>query len=84
MENIFITVSITNNLKIIFSNWRFLSLAAAISIGFWIIFAIFDELLFFYPSLAFWIPSDAITNFIISNIIAIMIGIVLTMNIYFF
>ena len=73
----------TNNLKNIFSNWSYLTLAIAISIGFWIIFAILDGLLFFSPSLAFWIPPDAVTNFIISDIIAIMLGIVVSMNVYY-
>jgi hypothetical protein len=74
---------IVKNLQNIFSNWRYISLAAIIAIGFWILFSALDELLFFSPFVAFWIPSDAMTNFIISNVMAVMIGIVLSMNIYY-
>ncbi len=49
---------------------------------FWIIFNIFDQLLFFSPILYFYIPDDAQTGFVITNISAALLGIVVSMNIY--
>jgi hypothetical protein len=49
---------------------------------FWIIFNIFDQLLFFSPILYFYIPDDALTGFVITNISAALLGIVVSMNIY--
>lgn len=50
--------------------------------SFWIIFNIFDQLLFFSPILYFYIPDDAQIGFIITNISAALLGIVVSMNIY--
>ncbi len=48
----------------------------------WIIFNIFDQLLFFSPIIFFYIPNDAIVGFIITNISAALLGIVVSMNTY--
>ncbi|CAN5808872.1 hypothetical protein BH23THE1_BH23THE1_13280 [soil metagenome] len=50
--------------------------------SFWIIFNIFDQLLFFSPILYFYIPDDAQIGFVITNISAALLGIVVSMNIY--
>ncbi len=49
---------------------------------FWIFFNIFDELLFFSPILYFYLPDDAIVGFVFTNIIALLLGIVVSVNIY--
>ena len=78
------TIILTNNsLKTVFSNWKYVLLASIITAGFWILFAVLEGLLFFSPIISFWIPFDARLNFMISNIMAAMIGITMSMNIYF-
>jgi len=67
---------------IFFSNWLYIALAGAISSIFWIIFSVFDQLLFFSPVFVFYLPDDAITGFILSTITAILMGIVVGMNVY--
>ena len=49
---------------------------------FWVFFSIFDQLLFFSPILAFYIPKDAVVNFVISSVTAGLLGMVVSMNIY--
>ena len=73
----------SSSLKVVFSNWKYVLLAAIIAGGCWILFTVLEKLLFFSPIISFWIPFDARLNFIISNIIATMIGITVSMNIYF-
>lgn len=50
--------------------------------SFWIIFNVFDQLLFFSPILYFYIPDDAQIGFVITNISAALLGIVVSMNTY--
>jgi hypothetical protein len=77
------TITLTNNsLKTVFSDWKYVLLASIIAAGFWILFAVLEGLLFFSPIISFWIPFDARLNFIISNILAAMIGITMSMNVY--
>jgi hypothetical protein len=70
------------SIRIVFSNYAYIILTGAISIGFWILFSVFDQLLFFIPVLVFYLPHDAITGFILSNITAVIMGIVISMNVY--
>ncbi|HZD34175.1 MAG TPA: hypothetical protein VE130_03135 [Nitrososphaeraceae archaeon] len=42
----------------------------------------FDQLIFFDPIWIFYLPEDAITGFILTTIISILLGIVISMNIY--
>jgi hypothetical protein len=76
--------SITLSTKIVFSKWPYTTLAGAIAGIFWIIFNSFDQLLFFFPVLTFYLSSDAILSFIISNITTVLLGIVISMNVYVF
>jgi len=46
-----------------------------------IISSIFDQLLFFYPIIIFYLPDDAVLGFILANIIAILLGIAVSMTI---
>ena len=76
--------SITLSTKIVFSKWPYTTLAGAIAGIFWIIFNSFDQLLFFFPVLTFYLSSDAILSFIISNITTVLLGMVISMNVYVF
>jgi hypothetical protein len=49
---------------------------------FWVVFNVFDELLFFSPILYFYLPNDAIVGFILSTISATLLGVAVSMNIY--
>ena len=68
--------------KIVFSSWIYIILAGAVAAIFWIIFNIFDQLLFFSPVFVFYLPYDAFVGFVLSNITAILLGIMVSMNIY--
>jgi hypothetical protein len=67
---------------VFFSNWLYIVLAGVIASVFWILFNVFDQLLFFSPVIVFYLPDDAITGFIFSSITAVLIGIVVGMNVY--
>jgi hypothetical protein len=49
---------------------------------FWIFFNVFDELLYFSPILYFYLPNDAIAGFILSTASALLLGVIVSMNIY--
>src|ERR687897_913460 len=74
--------SIPVSVKLVFSHWAYITLAGTIAAIFWIIFNVFEQLLFFYPIVVFYLPEDAITGFIFSNITAILLGMVVSMNVY--
>jgi hypothetical protein len=71
-------------LKIVFSNWPYIIFATITAIIFWIVSSIFDQLLFFSPIVIFYLPDDAVLGFILADITAILLGIVVSMNIYVF
>lgn len=60
---------------------HFLITAFAFSI-FWVFFNVLDQLLFLSPISYFYVPDDAITRLILINIIASILGIIVTMNVY--
>ncbi|HKI07359.1 MAG TPA: hypothetical protein VKA09_03100 [Nitrososphaeraceae archaeon] len=70
------------SIKLVFSHWAYIALAGTIATIFWIVFNVFEQLLFFSPIVVFYLPEDAITGFMLSNITAILLGIVASMNIY--
>jgi len=51
------------SIKIVFSSWIYIVLAGAVASIFWIIFNIFDQLLFFSPVFVFYLPYDAFVGF---------------------
>ena len=61
-------LSIITSSKLVFSRWPYLVLGGAVTILFWIIFNVFDQLLFFSPVMTFYLPDDAVQGFIISDI----------------
>ena len=68
--------------QLVFSKWIYIAIAIAIAGILWIIFNVFDQLLFFSPILVFYLPDDAAMGFILSTIDAILMGIVVSMNVY--
>jgi len=73
---------ILSSLKQVFNNKFYIFLASVIFASFWIVFGVLGELLFFTPVLVFYLPSDAIPVFVLSNVISALMGIVLSMNVY--
>jgi hypothetical protein len=70
------------SVKLVFCHWAYIILAGTIAVIFWIIFNVFEQLLFFSPIVVFYLPEDAITGFILSNITTILLGMVVSMNVY--
>ena len=70
------------SIKIVFNRWIYIVLAGAVAAIFWIVFNIFDQLLFFSPVFVFYLPEDAFVDFVLSNITAILLGIMVSMNIH--
>jgi hypothetical protein len=70
------------SIKLVFSHWEYIAIAGTIAIIFWIVFNVFEQLLFFSPIVIFYLPEDAVMGFILSNITAILLGIVVSMNVY--
>jgi hypothetical protein len=66
----------------VFSDWRYVLVSAVITSVFWIIFSVFDQLLFFSPIVVFYLPDDAVIGFILSTITSVLLGIVASMNVY--
>lgn len=71
-----------SSFKQVFSIKSYIFLASAIFTLFWIMFNVLGELLFFTPVFVFYLPSDAIPVFVLSNVISALMGIVLSMNVY--
>src|SRR5712692_3967841 len=68
--------------KMVFSNFVYIAIAAAVFTTFWIVFSVFDQLLFFSPVVTFYLPDDAIAGFILTNITSVLMGILVAMNVY--
>nr|WP_294804435.1 hypothetical protein [uncultured Nitrososphaera sp.] len=73
-----------NSLSLVFSSKVHIALAIAVAAGFWVLMAHFDQLLFFSPMLAFEVPPSGWAGFALSTATAIMLGIVVSMNVYIF
>lgn len=70
--------------KIVYSSNPILYIGLTILVFtlFWIFFNVFDELLYFSPILYFYLPNDAIFGFILSTASALLLGVVVSMNVY--
>lgn len=53
-------LSITASTKLVFSRWPHVILNGAVMTIFWIIFNVFDQLLFSSPVMTFYLPEDAV------------------------
>lgn len=65
-----------------FSHILYIVLAIAVATVFWIVFNMFEQLLFFSPVWIFYLPDDAISSFALTNVTAILLGILVSMNVY--
>src|SRR5215208_6360013 len=70
------------SIRIIFSRAPYIALAIGIAVIFWIIFNVFEQLLFFSPIWVFYLPEDAVIGFVLTNVTAILVGILVSMNVY--
>ena len=68
--------------RMVFSNRLYIAITAAVFTTLWIIFNVFDQLLFFSPIVTFYLPDDAVTGFILTNITSVLMGILVTLNVY--
>lgn len=76
--------SLSLTARIVFSNKLYVLIAVIVGSTFWILFNSFDQLLILSPVPTFWLPSDAILGFALSNATAALMGIVVGMNVYVF
>jgi hypothetical protein len=70
--------------KIVFSKWSYIFIAFATAVAFWIVSSFFDQLLYFTPIVFFYLPEDAVVGFILATTTSILLGIIVSMNIYIF
>jgi hypothetical protein len=75
-------ILLLRSLKTVFSIPLYILIAVTIAIPFWILFNFFDQLIFFEPIWIFYLPEEAIAGFILTTIISILMGILVSMNIY--
>jgi hypothetical protein len=68
--------------KLVFSHVFYIALTIVIALTFWIIFNLFEQLIFFWPVWVFYLPEDALLGFVVTNITAILLGILISLNIY--
>ena len=70
--------------KLIFSKWSYILIAFTTALAFWIVSSIFDQLLYFTPIVYFYLPEDAVVGFILATITSVLLGIIVSMNIFVF
>ena len=73
---------VQSSFRIVFSNPIYPIISLLVATFFWIILNVAGELLFFSPIWVFYLPDDAVFDFILTNITAVLVGIVVSMNIY--
>lgn len=71
---------IASAMRMAFSKPAYIVIAAAVAVTFWMVFNAFDQLLFFSPVLAFYVPSGAVLGFVVSTVTAVFLGLVAGMN----
>ena len=71
-------------LKTVYCSHPFLYVLVSVLVfsSFWTFFNVLDQLLFFPPVLFFYVPDDAVVGFMLTNVIAFLLGIVVSMNVY--
>lgn len=70
--------------KLVFSRWSYVLIAFATALAFWIVSSILDQLLYFTPIVYFYLPEDAVVGFILATITSVLLGIIVSMNIFVF
>lgn len=74
--------SINKVLRTAFSNPIHIAIASIVGLIFWVVTNMFDNILFFSPYLAFYVPSDMIGMFLLSCINAILVGILVNFSLH--
>jgi hypothetical protein len=74
--------SLPVSVKLVFSTPTYILIAIAVAVPFWILFNTFDQLIFFEPIWIFYLPEDTMTGFILTTAISILLGMLVSMNIY--
>ena len=80
LSNLKMTIPLT--FKMVFQNSLYITIAAAVFTTFWIVFNVFDQLLFLSPVVTFYLPDDATAGFILTNITSVLMGVLVAMNVY--
>ena len=75
-------VSIKIATSMLLNNRVHAAIMIGIAVAFWIAFNVLDQLLFFSPFLDFYLPNDALPTFVLSNVTSVLMGLVVSMNIY--
>ncbi len=60
----------------------YMGISIAVFLAVWITFNVLDQLLFFSPILYFYIPGDAGVGFVLTNLTAGLLGLIVSMNVY--
>jgi hypothetical protein len=60
----------------------YMGISIAVFLAIWITFNVLDQLLFFSPIFYFYVPSDAEIGFVLTNLTAGLLGLIVSMNIY--
>jgi len=71
-----------NPILIVFSNVYNVIIAVSISVAFGLLLNVLDQLLFFWPTLIFYLPREKVVSFTISILTSAVLGVVVPMNIY--
>jgi hypothetical protein len=72
----------TQTLKLVFSNYKYLALAVIISVGLFVPLSIISEYIFLEPYLVMNVPSDRAFGFSLIVAVSVLSGIVIAMNVY--
>ena len=72
----------TQTLKLVFSNHKYLVIAVIISIGLFVPLSIVSEYIFLKPYLVMDVPSDRTLGFSLIIAVSVLSGIVIAMNVY--
>lgn len=70
------------SVKLVLSRPVYIALVVIMAIPIWVLFSMFDQLLFFEPILIFYLPEDAIVGFILTIMVSILLGMLFSMNVY--
>jgi hypothetical protein len=73
---------LVNTTKLVFSNYGYIGLAAAVFAVMFMLISYLSEYVFFEPYFIFYIPDDRILGFALIIAVGVLSGIVIPMNVY--
>ena len=71
-------------LTIVYSKFVYFAISIVVFVFFWIILNVFEQTLFFFPIVTFYLPDDAINGFILNNITSVLMGMLVALNVFIF